>query len=217
MILIMALGFSLLVRTPPLGNNFILFFATGHVPFTFYQTISNATARSIKFSKALLSYPVITWVDAVLARALLNTLTGILVAYIIFAGVLLMQNDPVVVDWGPIVESMLLALLVATGVGTLNCALMGLLPIWEQIWSIVSRPLFIASGVLILYETLPPVVQGILWFNPLLHVTALMREGFYPSYEPSFVSVTYTTATGLILLFLGVVLLGRHHRRIMNS
>lgn len=217
MIFIMALGFSLLVRTPALGNNFILFFATGHVPFSLYQTISNTTARSIKYSKALLSYPVITWVDAIVARMLLNTLTGILVAYIIFAVVLLLQDDPVALDWGPIVESMLLALLIGLGVGTVNCAIMGLFPIWEQIWSIATRPLFIASGVLILYESLPRVAQDILWFNPLLHVTALMRKGFYPSYEAYFVSQTYAAGVGLALLFLGVVLLGRYHRQILNS
>ena len=213
----MAIGFSLLIRAPALGNNFLLFFATGHIPFSLYQTISNTTARSIKFSKALLSYPVITWVDAIVARMMLNTLTGILVAYIIFAVVLTIQDDPVVLHWGSIIESMILALLVGLGVGTLNCALIGLLPVWEQIWSIASRPLFIASGVLIVYESLPPIAQSILWFNPLLHVTALMRKGFYPSYEASFVSHTYVVAAGAILLFLGIVLLGRYHRQIMSS
>ena len=66
-IAIMALGFSLLLRSPPLGNSFILFFATGHVPFNLYQVLSRTVARSITFSKSLLAYPVVSWVDAIVA------------------------------------------------------------------------------------------------------------------------------------------------------
>ncbi|WP_237220304.1 ABC transporter permease [Salipiger sp. CCB-MM3] len=217
MIAIMAIGFSLLLRTPPLGNSFLLFFATGHIPFALHQTISNTTARSLKFSKSLLSYPIITWVDAIVARLLLNALTGVLVAYLILGIVLVMHDDPIALSWPPIIESMLLTLLVGLGVGTLNCALFGLFPIWDQIWSIITRPLFIASGVLILYESMPAAAQSVLWFNPLIHITALMRKGFFPSYEAHFVSTSYVVTVGLTLLFMGVVLLGRYHRQILNA
>jgi capsular polysaccharide transport system permease protein len=216
-ILLMSIGFSLLLRSPPVGNSFILFFATGFVPFGFYQAISNAIARALRFSGVLLSYPVVTWVDAIVARLLLNSLTQILVAYIILGAILSTQADPVTLNFGPIAQAMSLSLLFATGVGALNCALMGLIQVWDQIWSIITRPLFLASGVIFMYDSLPDIAQKILWFNPLMHISGIMREGFYPGYDADYVSVPYVIGVSLALLFIGVVLLGRYHRQILSS
>ncbi len=216
-IFLMSLGFSLLVRSPPIGNSFILFFATGFVPFVFYQTISNAIARAFRFSGALLSYPVVTWVDAIVARLLLNSLTQILVSYLIMGVILFMQSDPITLDFRPIVEAMALSLFFGLAIGTLNCALMGLIQVWDQVWSIISRPLFLASGVIFLYESLPAIAQNILWYNPLMHILGIMRMGFYPGYDADYVSVPYVIGVSLVLLFLGVMLLGRYHRQILAS
>src|SRR5690554_1518437 len=63
-VFVLALAFSMLLRTPSLGNSFILFYATGFVPFTLYQNISNTVARALIFSKTLMQYPAVTWADA---------------------------------------------------------------------------------------------------------------------------------------------------------
>lgn len=217
MIALMSIGFSLLMRAPQLGTSFILFFTTGFVPFTFYQTLSSTMQRALNFSKVLLTYPAVTWVDALVARLLLNSLTGILVSYIILGIVIAAQSDPVSIDFGPALASMALALLVGLSVGTLNCALTGLVSIWGQVWGIVSRPLFLASGVIFLYDSMPQGAQSVLWFNPLMHVVGLMRRAFYPSYSADYVSVPFVIFSSLIFLFLGIVLLGRYHRDILSN
>lgn len=216
-ILILALGFSLLFRNPPLGNSFLLFYATGMLPFTLYQSVSLAVGRSIQFSRALLMYPSVTWADAVLARFVLNALTELLVVVILVVGILAITDTRAVLDPLPIGAALGLALLVSLGVGTLNCALFGLFPVWAQVWSIITRPLFIASGIFFIFDDLPPVVQDILWWNPLIHVVGLMRMGFYPTYPGHYISVGYTVVVSLLMLFFGVLLLARYHRTILND
>lgn len=215
-VLILSLAFSLLLRTPSLGTSFILFYATGFVPFTLYQNVSVTVARSLIFSRPLMQYPVVTWGDAVLARFALNAVVGILVSCAVLGLVMAFVNSHVLLDITPILAVIFLTLLLGLSVGVLNCALMGLFAHWETVWSIVTRPLFIASGVLFTYEDVPANVQSILWFNPLIHVTGLMRQGFYPTYAPSYVSGLYVIVCCLIALFLGVVLLRRYHRDILN-
>lgn len=215
-IFILALGFSLLLKSPPLGNNFILFYATGFVPFLTYQNISNMVARALLFSKPLLQYPAVNWMDAVIARFVLNALTGILVGYIVLFVVLMMTESRAILDIGPIIRATGLVLLIGLAVGMLNCALNGLIDTWDMIWSIATRPLFIASGVLFLYEGMPPTVQNILWYNPLFHILGLARSGFYPTYEAAYVSELYVVCFSLIVLFLGTVLLRRYHRDILT-
>ncbi len=215
MIIVLSVAFAVLLRSPPLGNSFILFYATGYLPFNLYQILQMTISRSIQFSTALLQYPAVTWVDAVLARFILNSLTGILVTIILIAAILALTDTRTVVDLGPIVEAIALAMLVGIGIGVLNCALIGLVDVWGQVWAIATRPLFLISGIFYLYEDLPKLAKDILWWNPLIHITSIMREGFYPYYKPDFVSLPYVLAWGIVPLFLGIVLLARYHRDIL--
>lgn len=215
-ILILSFGFSLVMRSPSLGNSFILFYATAYMPFNLYQTLSLTVSRSIGFSRPLLMYPVVTWTDAVLARFALNTVTGLLVTYLLLTGILTATNARVVLDSGPIASAVILTALLGLGVGTLNCALGGLYPTYEIIWSIATRPLFLVSGIFYIYEDMPRSVQQVLWYNPLIHVTGQMREGFYPTYAPQYISEIYVLTISLATLLLGLILLGRYHRDILN-
>jgi len=216
-IVILAAGFSLLLRNPPLGNSFLLFYATGFLPFQIYQTVSLTVGRSVQFSRALLMYPAVTWVDAVLARFVLNALTVLLASGLVLASILLATDTRAVLDPGPLMASIGLALLVGAGVGVLNCVLFGLFQVWVQIWSILTRPLFLASGVFFLYDDLPAVAQDILWYNPLIHVVGLMRAGIYPTYAGDYLSPGFAASVGLICLFFGVLLMARFHRYILNE
>ena len=215
-ILILSFGFALLLRSPSLGNSFILFYATGFLPFNLYQTIANMVARAINFSRPLLFYPSVTWLDAILARFLLNTLTSVMVAYLLLTIIFHTIDTTIVLDIPPIIGAMMLTAFLGLGVGTMNCLLMGLYPTWELIWSIATRPLFLASGVIFIYEDMPQTAQDILWYNPLLHLTGYMRMGFYPSYHPDYLSLPYVFAISLICLTLGLLLLRRHYKTILN-
>jgi capsular polysaccharide transport system permease protein len=103
-------------------------------------------------------------------------------------------------------------IVVAAAVGTLNCLLRSLFPIWDQVWGIVRRPLFIASCIFYIYEDLPEAAQAILWWNPLAHTVGLIRSGFYPTYQPTYVSLEYVFLTSLAVLAFALLLLRRHHR-----
>ncbi|WP_386685089.1 ABC transporter permease [Loktanella sp. R86503] len=217
LILILAVAFNLLLRAPALGTSFVLFYTTGYLPFILYQSDSVFVARALSFSKPLLFYPSVTWVDAIIARFILNTLTSLMVAYILLTGVLLFTDTQIVLDLRPIVEAMALAALVGLGVGVLNCALIGLIPLWDVIWSIISRPLFLASGILFVFEDLPRFVQSILWFNPLVHVIGIMRRGIYPMYNADYASPTYVIFFALLTMVPGLLLLQRFHAKILNE
>jgi len=215
-VFILALAFSLLIRNPPLGSSFVLFYATGFVPFNLYQSLANTIARALDFSRPLLRYPTVTWSDALLARFLLNALTGLLVACLVFIIILQISDTRALINPMPILLALGLAMLLGAGVGTLNCALSGLIDTWDLAWSIATRPLFLASGVLFTYEGMPTNVQNVLWFNPLIHITGIMREGFYPTYSPRDISILYCIGFSLGAMLLGGILLRRYHRDILN-
>lgn len=215
-LIVLSFAFSLLLRAPSLGNSFILFYASGYLPFIIYSNISAQVQNSISFSKPLLQYPAVSWIDAILARFALNLLTGVVVFIVVFIGVLQFTEATATLSLGPIVIAVLLSAVVGLGIGTLNCFLVGLFPVWGNIWGIVTRPLFLAAGVIFIYEDLPTSVQNVLWYTPWIHVTGLARTGIYPTYSPDYISFTVILLWALISLFFGLLLLRRHYQDILT-
>jgi capsular polysaccharide transport system permease protein len=214
---LLSLVFSTAFHAPALGQNFPLFYATGYLPFAFFNDLSNKIAASIRFSKPLLAYPSVTFIDALLARFALGLLTHVMVWYFVFTGILLYHDTRAMLDIPSLLSGILMLAVFALGVGTLNCFLLSAIPAWERAWSIATRPLFIVSGVFFLWEDVPTRVRDLLWFNPLLHGIGAVRKGFYPTYEASYVSPAYVLALGLALFAVGLLLLRKHHRNFVND
>ncbi len=216
MILILGWAFSLLARSPSLGVSFLLFKATGFMILQVFTVLGGQVGHALTFSKPLLRYPRVTWVDAVAARFLLNAMVVMVVSILILSGIIIFEQLTVVLHWGPILIAMGFAAGLGLGVGCLNCYLFMRFPVWTQLWSILTRPLFIISGVIFLYEDMPAIAQQVLWYNPLLHLTGLMRDGFYPLYRPTYISLTYVAACIMVPMALGLLLLRRYHRELLN-
>lgn len=217
MILLLSMAFAMLVRSPALGTSFIFFFATGFLPFSIYTATATKVAGGINYSRPLLAYPSVTWIDAILARFILSFLTSVTLFCIVISGIMMLVETRATVSLVPILLSIFMAGTIGFGVGLMNCLLAGLFPVWRMIWAILTRPLFLASGVLLLYDPLPPHVQNILWWNPLIHVTGLMRTAFFPTYQGTYISLTYGFGCGLILIALGLIFLRAHYKTVLEQ
>ena len=209
---IFAAGF----RNPPIGISFAMFFATGLLPFTMYSDIHGKISTCFMFSKQLLSYPPVTFVDAVIARFLLNIVTQILVGYIIFGGCLILFNTRTNLDLVVIFQAYSLAAFLGLGIGTLNAYLFTRFNVMQRFWSILMRPLVLVSGVLIPLENIPQPYRDYLWYNPLIHATGLMRSGFYSTYEAKYVSPMYVMGVSLVCLMLGLLLASRYQNDLLT-
>lgn len=214
-IVILALAFSLLLRSPPLGTNFTMFYATGLLPLRMFQALTTNVGGALQFSKPLLGYPRVTFIDAILGRAILTVLTQLVIGLIILGGISLYYENSDIMTPEIIVEAYVMVIILGIGIGTLNCFLFTLLPIWRVLWGITTGPLILLSAVLYLFENLPLTAQNFLWYNPLVHATGLMREGFYSTYSPSYISVPFMLACSLIPAFFGVMMLRRYGRSIL--
>ena len=216
-ITLMTLVFSAALRTPSLGTNFGLFYASGFLPFTLYLRLNNKIANALKFSRQLLRYPGVRYIDAIIARFLLNVLTYVTVSYLLITVIITIFDVQTILDLRAIMLAFALAALLGLGVGCLNCYLTMRFHTWDTIWSILTAPMFILSCIFFILEDIPDKYQDVLWFNPVVHLTGLMRTGFYPTYEATYVSVPYVLMFGLITLALGLLLLNRFHRDLLNN
>ncbi|SMX32701.1 ABC transporter permease [Octadecabacter ascidiaceicola] len=208
--------FSIGFRAPPLGVDFAFFYATGLLAFLMYSDISAKLGQTIQFSRALLEYPRVTFIDALVARLALNALTQLIVHCIVMGFILWFSSPDTAIDFPKLLTAYGMIIVLSAGVGTLNSFLTLSFPIWATAWAVLNRPLFLASCLFFLFEVVPQPYRDILWYNPLVHIVGMMRDGYYPYYQPTYVSVAYPIALGLGLLVIGLFLLNRYHRDILQ-
>jgi capsular polysaccharide transport system permease protein len=207
---LLTLIFSMAFLKPALGSNFALFYASGLVPLTFFTSITGRVGQSVAYSRQLLAYPSVTVLDAILARFLLNALTQVLVASVIFTGIFWFYDTKTIVNLPSLAVALAMVASFSLGVGILNCFLFTKFPIWVQLWSILTRPLFIVSCVFNLFDQVPSWARDWLWYNPIIHIVGMTRHGFYPSYHATYVSVPYVMGVSLLTAVVGLMLLYRH-------
>jgi capsular polysaccharide transport system permease protein len=210
------LRISLILRAPSLGTNFAYFYATGFLPFFFYMQISQLMATSLRFSRPLLEYPAVTFLDALVARFILNALTHMLVFVVVMAGIIIIYDLRPILDWQAIFMAMAMIVALTIGVGVINCYLISMYQVWERVWSVINRPMFIISGVIFIPENVPERYRDLMMLNPLAHPISEMRKGFFPTYEASHVSTLYPFMVAMVLTVLGLFILYFHHRQILT-
>lgn len=217
MIILLSLAFSMVVHKPPLGTSFIFFYATGYLPFDMYGTMSNKVSGSLIYSRPMLSYPRVTWIDTIIARVLLNALTLLMVFFIVIFGTMLVYDTRATIDMTPLMLGLGMALTTGIGVGLVNCLLIGLYPVWGIVWGILSRPLFLLSGVMFLPDIMPADVISWLTWNPLIHATGLVRRGLFSTYDATYVSMSYGYGFGLLLCAVGLIFLRTHYKTVLQQ
>ncbi len=214
-IAVLSIAFSLALRSPSLGTNFPFFYATGYLPFFFFQQTSNRIARTLTTSKGLLTFPAVTFFDAIAAAFLFNLVSQLLVSFLIIGGISMYYALDPVISPGRILNTLGMLIVLTAGIGVLNCYLFTTFPAYARIWGIVTRPLVLISGIFFIYEDTPEGLGKYLLWNPLMHITAEMRAGFYGTYEAAYVVSLFPYGLGAVTLFLGLLLLYRHHDEIL--
>ncbi|WEX75082.1 ABC transporter permease [Sinorhizobium numidicum] len=213
----MTLIFQAFARMPALGLSFPLFFASGYLPFTFYQRMSSFMAGTMKANKTLLSYPVVSPFDAIISRFVLQLMTDALVTALILMMILAMSGATASMNTAGMIEAAGAAAVLGLGVGTINIVMFARFPLYEQIFGIINRPLFMVSGVFFLPENLPNPFRDYILYNPLVHIIMWFRQSVYPEYRADGLDKGYVIEFALVCFVLGLLLLTTSMREIRED
>lgn len=196
--------FMSIAHKPALGTNFPLFFATGYLAYQFYQASVVFVSSAVRVNHALLSYPNVAPIDTVVARYLLQFGTTSFIAIVVLSLIFSMMGRPPEVRWAYVFEAAFAGSLLALGVAFFNNAAFARFPAYEQVFGIVSRPLFLMSGVFFLPDSMPHPYRDLLLYNPLAHIIMLFRKGFYPEYRAIGMDMGYIYTIASVFLFVGL-------------
>ncbi|MEM7188123.1 MAG: ABC transporter permease [Pseudomonadota bacterium] len=203
-IALLSLVFSQIAHSPPVGQSFPLFYATGYIGYHWVMETSGIVSRSIHVNRPLLAFPSVTPIDTILARFILQTVTILIVSLIIFGTILAIFADAVAIDLGPLLRAFGAAMLLALGIGIFNAWAFAQSKSWEFVWIMLSRPLFLISCIFFTFGSMPTFVREILWWNPIVHLVGSIRAGFYPVYDGSYATPGYVAVLALAFMVVGL-------------
>jgi capsular polysaccharide transport system permease protein len=200
----MSLLFGALARAPALGTSFPLFFATGFIAYSMYNGMVGYLSSSISANKNLLQYPLVAPIDPFVGRAILQGLTSVVVAAVILWGAWLTEPHSPALNWAALIEATAFAWALAAGVALTNIVLFERFKLYEKIFGIVTRPLFLLSGVFYVPNQMPHPFQEVLLANPITQIIVLFREGFYGANVTDGFDMNYLFWCVLVTAFTGM-------------
>jgi capsular polysaccharide transport system permease protein len=216
-VLSVSFAVSFIDKQAKIGTSFILFFATGVIPFNSYRRVAKEVRASIKRYKKCLYIPIVRPIDPFIATAIIQLLLYIVIYLIFFVGYYLVNGYGLPHDWGATFFPLVICAMLGLGSGLINTAICAYFPPWDKFFAILMMPLFLISGVLHPIHTFPSYVQDILYWNPLAHAVVASRNGYYDIYEYPFYDPLYFVGFSVTTLFIGLVAERFARRRILET
>lgn len=197
--------FSALGRAVPIGDSMGLFILTGIIPWLMFSNIVNNVMSAVKQNRALLGYPQVMPIDIMISQVILEFATLVIVM-IIFIFIIAATGVSIRIDnFLQMLQPIGLVVLLATGIGMINSAIIERYPSYRSIYSAFSRLFYFMSGIFFTADFLAPEVFAAIDFNPLLHIIEWFRSGFFPSFNSDLYDAPYTIAVCLSFFFIGLV------------
>lgn len=176
---------------PEAGMSLFAFIATGVLPFTLFMNTVTRVADAVNSNKAMLYYPQVRPIELVIARATLEAATFIAVFILMMAGDALISQRLEIEEPLLVIAGMLAASALGTGLGLVFCALGQVSTIADRIRGPLLRPMFWVSGIFFTAHTIPDNARDAMLLNPMLHVTEMVRAGWFTGHDASYVDFGY--------------------------
>ena len=196
---------------PPVGESYIIYYFTGVLPYLLFANTVTGVQQSMKANQSLLQIPLVSHVDVLFSRGLLELLTQFVVAVVMLSGFSVlgypaMPHDPIDAVCG-----LFFLWMTAFGIGVINSVMLHFVRSWDHVFGNVIRAVYFTSGIFLNLSIMPPWIRDTLVWNPVLQAVDWVRHGFYAGWEPEWLDRVY-----LVYWAVGTVTIGFALERAMR-
>lgn len=199
------------MRSSNLGQNMpiIPFAVIGYSVVLCWRNSVSRTTKAIGANSGLLYHRNVTIIDVFLARIFLEVF-GATVSFLFLSvlfhivGFMPTPNDFLYMAFG-----WFLMIWFAIGLSFLIGALSELSELVGRLWGLFSIILFPLSGVVFFVHWLPEAAREFILYVPMVHLTEMIRHGYYGNIVPTYENISYVVLWNTILSFIGLTLVRR--------
>lgn len=197
-----------LLRNMPATHDMgtILFLATGIIPFLCFRNVAQFVSGAVSGNLSLLKFPLVSQVDTLISRFILEAVTMIIVGLLSFTILINTGNGYYPRDIAGVMINTAGLLFLGFGLGSFNCMAEILWPVYGKIYKVIGRMLYFTSGLFFTMDHIPAAGQKWLIWNPILHGVEGFRTAWSFSYVSPIASYFYLYACGFVLLLIGLLL-----------
>ncbi len=177
---------------------------TGYIPLTMYR---HTMARSIKayaVNSTLLFHRLVTPLDIIIARTILEIFGTILAGVIVLFGCISLGYMEQPQDWGLIFLSTGLTIYFCLAFSMIIAALTERSDLLEKAMGIFSYLSLPFTGAFVMVEWVPPHYRWILQLSPLSNCIEMLRTGQFGIHVVTYYSVSYILTSCTILMIIGL-------------
>lgn len=203
-VILLAAVLSFVLPAPPLGDSFVMFYASGFIPLGVFVALTAKLPPLVRQAVRTGSQSGILIVTSALFHAVF--------AIAVLGGIYLWSGAGQA-HVMLVAQAIGLLILFSAGMGAVSARLALAFARWPQIWNALLRPIFLLSGAFFLVDDVPDPFRDWLAWNPLVHVISMLRAGLYPYYTPALADPLVVAIAGLTALACGLMFLDRgvHH------
>jgi capsular polysaccharide transport system permease protein len=193
------------------------FALTGYSSIVLWRNMVNRLSNNTSANKGLLYHPNVRVVDLIYARALLEfaacTMSLMLLSIVFWGlGLMALPVDPlkVVVAW-------LLFTWFVMGFGMVAAFMGESSEIFDRVIHIIMYLSLPLTGAFTMVSWMPPAVQNILLYSPLVHAVEMLREGYFGESIAATYSVSYLLEVNLVVTLIGLILIRNIRRNLIDG
>lgn len=184
-----------------------LFIVTGILPFFLFRQSMNSLTGSIKGARNLLGFPQVTTFDIILATVLLELATYLFVFVVMIVSITLISGPERIENPLLVVYAFSLFLMTGMGFGMTFASLAPIMPAIKNMTNpLFGRPLLFTSGIFFTAEMLPKSLRDVVLYNPLLHMTEIMRSAYFVQFESTYINWHYAQIFAAGSLLVGLLM-----------
>lgn len=186
------------------GISLFAFILVGYSPFMLWRSTIKSCTGAITGNKPFLHHRNLRALDFYASRILLDVfgVTSSFVLLLAFLVATKLMHLPV--EATVFVAAWCLLIWFAIGLGLTFGPLLAKYKLLNTIWRVISLFLLLASGVFFFAAWLPPATRSFLLYLPMLHLSEMIKHGYFGEIIKTYESVPYILAWNTVLSFTGL-------------
>jgi capsular polysaccharide transport system permease protein len=209
--------FGLLLHKTMPDVDYPMFLMTGMLPYQLFSSTVTRSMDAFESNRGLFNYRQVKPIDALVARALVESLVylSVFITFIIAGKAL--GFDAAIDDFIGLSLILLTLLCFSFSCGLL-CAVIGTFTEnFKKVVGIIMRPLFFCSGIFFSVAIIPEKYRWIFLLNPVLHFLELIRTHYFAAYQTQGARHLYVMVWTVGVAVLSLWLYVRLKNRILAS
>ena len=207
---------TLTVSSSMPGIDYPVFLASGFLAFNFFMSVMMGSIHAFNANKALFNYKQVKPFDTLVSRFFVEFLV-LSMAILTFIGFgLYFHLDIAVKNVNMVLLAILWLGVFAFSIGLLFSVIATFYETFAKIMGYISMPLFIGSGLIYTVDSLPPIAQKIILYNPVVHFMELIHGSYFRVLDTRYVDYTYMMYWTIIPLFIGLFFYIRSEKKILS-